>query len=210
MPRFQEIDPLQCQFLEDGDYCAYLGEYTSGGGWVASETNRWIHNLHKHHGASPAELEYKRKSFGYWGRALASALEGHDLSDTSFVPFPCSKPKGHPAYDDRMDCVLAVVKRYIPELDTRSALVQVEVRDSQHLGPRASPDEIASCMRFDPTCLPLRRLVCVVDDVITRGASFAAAKRILLAQRGVERVAGIMLAKAVWSTPDWSELFSAE
>jgi hypothetical protein len=207
MLRFQKIDPPQCPFLEADDYCAYLGEYTAGGGWQASETNRRIHNLHKRPGSSPHELWHKGQAVEYWGRCLAEALSSLDLSHTSFVAFPCSKPVGHDEYDNRMDRVLDAAKRRLPAIDIRQALIQKQIRESQHTSSRASPEEIAACLAFNPRCLPLRPNICIVDDVITRGASFAAAKILLLNKHGVRRVAGLMLAKTVRPAIDFSGLF---
>ncbi|MOA17160.1 hypothetical protein D3C78_1374060 [compost metagenome] len=61
------------------------------------------------------------------------------------------------------------------------------------------PAEIAALLRVDQGQLlaPLKPTVIIVDDVITRGASFAAAKQHLVGLPGVQSVVGIFLAKTI-------------
>lgn len=201
MIRLTQLDPGEFRFLEPGDMCACLGEYTAGGGYGASETNQQIFNLKHRPNSADNLLYWKRKAVGYWGRMLAETnlLWDYCLENATFVPIPCSKPVGHPEHDDRMVRVLQRMAQGHPGLDIRQVLLQTSVRETQHGGERLTPAEILQTLSVDPAVIvqPLKRTVIVVDDVITRGASFAAAKSLLMGLDNVEEVVGLFLAKTI-------------
>lgn len=92
------------------------------------------------------------------------------------------------------------VKNAHPNVDVRPLLYQKQDRDPQHTtGRRAEPDEIYKLLGLDERYLTLvpKRNIILLDDVITRGASFAAAKRLLQERIEYSRVFGIFLAKTV-------------
>lgn len=208
--RLSILDPEDFRFLSSEDSCAHYGEYTSGGGFGASETNQQIFNLKKSPTASLPQLRWKAKAVSYWGEViLTSAGLNLDVCATNvtFVPIPCSKPVGHPEYDDRMLQVMKYVAQRKPGIDVRPLLVQSEARDAQHQGNRSEPEGLAATLQLDRTYLqaPLRPYVIVVDDVITRGASFAAAKSVLSRLAGVQTVHGMFLAKTVHAPIEWPD-----
>ncbi|HCK4621476.1 phosphoribosyltransferase [Pseudomonas aeruginosa] len=201
MVRLTQLDPDEFRYLDSDDRCYCLGEYTARGRYGASETNQQIFNL-KHRPNSAENLLYwKRRAVGYWGRMLAETNLRWDycLENATFVPIPCSKPVGHPEYDDRMVRVLLRMAEEHPGLDIQQVLLQATVRESQHRGERLTPAEILQTLSIDPAGVaqPLKRMVIVVDDVITRGASFAAAKSLLTGLDDVEEVVGLFLAKTI-------------
>ncbi|HEL3210264.1 phosphoribosyltransferase [Stenotrophomonas maltophilia] len=200
-----KIDPRHYAWLEQGDQCWYCGEYTSGGGWGISETNRQILNLKKGPGSKANELHYKGVAVNYWGDALARLITlEKTIGKCTFVPMPGSKPIGHPEHDDRIGKVLARMAAHRPGVDVRHILKQGSARPAQHAGGgRKSPTEICETLQVDYSLMPppLSPTIFVVDDVITMGASFAAAKRMLRELPNVEQVVGVFLAKTVWPTP---------
>lgn len=209
--RLSILDPADFKFLSGDDSCAHYGEYTSGGGFGASETNQQIFNLKKSPTASAAQLHWKLRAVSYWGEViLTSAGLNLDVcaTDVTFVPIPCSKPVGHPEYDDRMLQVMRYVAQRKPGIDVRPLLVQSAVRDAQHHGNRSDPTGLAATLQLDRAYLqaPLRPYVIVVDDVITRGASFAAAKSVLSGLPGVQAIHGMFLAKTVHAPIEWPDL----
>lgn len=208
--RLSSLDPSVITFLSANDSCAYYGEYTAGGGFGASETNQQILNLKKSPTAPASQLHWKTKAIAYWGNViLTSAGLKWDVcaTDVTFVPIPCSKPIGHPEYDDRMLQVMNYVAQRKTGIDVRPLLIQSEARDAQHHGNRSDPDGIAATLQVDPAYLQqeLRPTIVVVDDVITRGASFAAAKSLLSGLPGVVEVYGMFLAKTVHPPIEWPE-----
>ncbi|MEQ6924961.1 hypothetical protein AAUI01_04980 [Pseudomonas mosselii] len=201
MTKLIKLDPDNYRFLSDDDKCYHYGEYTSGGGFGKSETNQQIHNLKKKPTCSDRELHYKRLAVEYWGRILAGCISVTAESPVTFVPMPCSKPSGHADYDDRMLRVLQYMARSKPPLDIRPLIMQTTLRQSQHEGGgRQLPHQLLQTLAIDQTQLlhPPRGTIVVVDDVITMGASFNAAKTLLLTIPGVQHVIGIFLAKTVW------------
>lgn len=208
--RLSSLDPADFKYLTADDSCAHYGEYTAGGGFGASETNQQIFNLKKSPTVPPTQLRWKTRAVAYWGDViLTSAGLKWDVcsTDVTFVPIPCSKPIGHEEYDDRMLQVLNYVAQRKAGIDVRPLLVQMEARDAQHHGNRSDPDGIAATLQVDQGWLrqPLRSTIVVVDDVITRGASFAAAKRLLSGLPGVNEVYGMFLAKTVHTPIEWPD-----
>ncbi len=207
--RLQNLDPKAYQWLSSTDKCWHYGEYTSEGGYNASETNRLITNLKKKPTASPNELYYKGKAIAHWGDLLRVLIGVDNFSrDLTFVPMPGSKPSGHVDFDDRMLRVLQRMALGVASPDVRPLLVQTVERQPQHHGHRLAPQELVQSLGVDPAHLvvPLRGVVFVVDDVITMGASFAAAKQKLINLPGVKEVRGLFLAKTVWPKPTFPQL----
>lgn len=213
--RLSILDPSDFKFLSTEDSCAHYGEYTSGGGFGASETNQQIINLKKSPTASAAQLHWKARAISYWGQViLTSAGLNLDVcaTEVTFVPIPCSKPTGHPEYDDRMLQVMTYVAQRKQGIDVRPLLTQSVVRDAQHQGNRSDPAGLAATLQLNMAYLqpPLRPYVIVVDDVITRGASFAAAKSIISGLPGVRVVHGMFLAKTVHAPIEWPEFVEGD
>lgn len=212
--RLLKIDPKYYQWLDPNDQCWYYGEYTSGGGWGASETNRQILNLKKGPGAKAGELHYKSVAVNYWGDALAKLLTlENTVGNCTFVPMPGSKPEGHAEYDDRIGRVLTRMSAHHAGVDVRRLLKQHSERSAQHAGGgRKSPSEICETLAVDYSLVPppLARTIIVVDDVITMGASFAAAKALLTTLPNVQEVVGVFLAKTVWPVPEFPPLTAEE
>lgn len=210
MTKLIKLDNDYYRYLADDDKCYHFGEYTSGGGFKKSATNQQILNLKKKPTSSAIELHYKQLAVEYWGRMMAAGLVINADTQVTFVPMPCSKPSGHPEHDDRMLKVLQFMARTKPPLDIRPILMQTALRQSQHEGSRQSPDQLLRTLAIDPAQVvhPARATVIVVDDVITMGASYNAAKTLLQSVPGVSQVAGIFLAKTVWPPSELDDFLS--
>lgn len=202
--RLQKIEPRHHHWLGPNDQCWHYGEYTSEGGYGASETNRQIFNLKKKPTAKAAELHYKGLAINYWGDSLRQLITlSQTVGSITFVPMPGSKPLGHAEYDDRMVRVLQRMAVGTPGVDIRALLKQVAERPAQHHGQRLWPQELLETLALDLTVLPpaVAPTLCLVDDVITAGSSFNAAKTLLATVPGVQHVVGIFLAKSVRAAP---------
>jgi len=198
--RLTKIDCSQYTFLNPDDECYHIGEYTAGGGYKASDTNQQIFNLKIRPDASVAQKRYKPIGIRYWANRIANSNLSWDAfrEGWTFVPFPCSKPQGHELYDDRMLRVLQEVAQLRPGIDIRPLLYQTVNRKSQHEGERLSPVQIREQLKVDHTLLqPQLRNIIIVDDIITRGASYAAARDMLKVLPGVGMVMGLFLAKTI-------------
>lgn len=197
--RLEVIDPLQYAKLVPTDKCWNIGEYTSGGGWRASETNQQIYNLKWRTGY------WHDQSILFWARQLATVLDlKQAAANATLVPAPPSKPPGHTDHSDRMMRVLATLRSMDPSLDVRAAVVTKEARESQHEHGRLGVNELAASMVVDPpeVKIPLKSIVIVVDDVFTHGGTFKALQRHLAPLPNVKHVRGLFLAKTVWPHPE--------
>jgi hypothetical protein len=208
--RLQKIDPEHYPKLGPGDECYHLGEYTAYGGYKASETNQQIFNLQKKPSVPPAQLRWKEHAINYWGDKLAGVLGLETISaEFTLIPAPPSKPPGAADYDDRILRVLNRLRVHRAGLDIRPVLYTPVARQSQHAGGRLTVAELQASLALDQAQLatPLRSKIIVVDDVFTQGGTFKSMKNILAAMPGVQFVAGVFLAKAVWTEPDFTAIF---
>jgi hypothetical protein len=211
MTRLTKLDNDDYKYLADSDLCYHYGEYTSGGGFQASDTNQQIWNLKIKPTAADGPLYWKGKAVDYWAKMIYDTLDLDAVANnTTFVPMPCSKPANHPEYDDRMLRVLNRLLRRNPALDIRPLLVQTQLRVSQHEGPRQSPQQLKQTLALDNIFLtsPIKPNVVVLDDVITLGASFNSAKGMIGTIPGVHQVVGIFLAKTVWPLSELDEFIN--
>lgn len=212
MTRLTKLDNDDYRWLTDDDDCYHYGEYTSRGGFRASDTNQQIWNLKTKPTAAKGALYYKGRAVEYWGNVLANCLELSYLDQfCTLVPMPCSKPETHPDFDDRMLKVLQDVARRQRRLDIRPMVLQTKTRDSQHLGERMTPGELQETLAIDSSWLrmPIKPHVLVFDDVITMGASYAAVKGLLNKVPGVKSITGVFLAKTVWDRSEFDDLLEA-
>ncbi|MDF0729226.1 hypothetical protein P0Y43_00580 [Pseudomonas entomophila] len=212
MTRPIKLDNDAYRYLDDGDNCYHFLEYTSGGGFRVSQGNQQILNLKKRPTSSDNELYYKGRAVVFWGDLLAAELNlAVVASNSTFVPMPCSKPRAHADYDDRMTRVLRRMGRLTPNIDIRELLVQNSLRTSQHEGGRLTPDEIGSFMSVDTNLLavPVKPHIIIVDDVITMGASFKAAKNLLQSAGVQANIIGVFLAKTVWPASELDDWLDA-
>ena len=114
------------------------------------------------------------------------------------MPMPLSKAKDHPLYDDRMTQVLKAI-RPAPPLDIRELVVQpastLAAHESQY---RPGPTDILSRYKLNVALAsPPPEVIFVVDDVLTTGAHFCAAKSLLTGQFPGTSVVGIFVARRV-------------
>jgi len=80
LSQIDELTRVDHWYLEDGDQCWYLGEYTARKGYAGSETNNLILNLKK-----PMDRR-ERPEWRYKERAIAtvaSVLHGYSQSTST-------------------------------------------------------------------------------------------------------------------------------
>ena len=119
----------------------------------------------------------------------------------TFVPVPPSKARGDPLYDNRMTRTLGAI-RSRPPLDIREFIVWTESTDAVHAGDRRpAPERIESLYRIDETLTePVRDIIAVVDDILTSGAHFRAAKSVLSARFPGVAIIGLFIARRAANT----------
>lgn len=198
--RFLKIDELarpDHSYLESEDECYYIGEYTARGGHACSETNQLIHNFKKSlEKRGRPEWAYKERAIG----TIANLIRANIKSDAvlTFVPIPPSKAKDHPLYDNRMSRVLTFASAG-RRSDVRELIVQVRSVEATHLGTeRPSPGDVLQNYRLDEDlCIPEPQMIFLVDDVLTTGCHFKAAKRLLSNRFPNSTIVGLFVARRV-------------
>lgn len=192
-------------FLAADDECFYLREFTARRGFGHSETNQLIFNLKKKPSrrALP-DYPYKVRAIQQCATELRAALglpqSAPDLEGWTVVPMPPSKAVGHPEYDNRMELVARGLAEGLPSLDTRPLLrLRRSMAAAHESEERPTVGELVEAMEVaQPVQPPVRRQgIILLDDVLTQGAHFRAAKTVLRAALDQVRVVGVFIAKAV-------------
>jgi hypothetical protein len=179
---FTRIDELyrgDYHFLRPDDSCYFLREYTAGKGYAASETNSIVSNLKK----SP--LKRNTPEWPDKERAIKRDLgvdpTGHLRADT---PFACEIRSRVRRSDDS-----GVEPRWAARglRCARTAGVQSQHASAPSKRQTSQPPEIrANYEILEALCKPRPTAIGLVDDVLTAGAHFRAAKDLL-----AERFAGV-------------------
>ena len=202
--RLKAIDDLtrgDHWYLRRTDVCHYLGEYAAGKGMDYSATNSLILDFKM---AVPrgdgVDLSVKEKAIAAVAAALRRALDGSLLDGAVFVPVPPSKVRDDDGYDDRLVRMLRAVRPERP-LDVRELIVQTRSVEPSHVRvARLRAWEIEELYRIDgaPEAPAAGAVVAVVDDLLTSGAHFRAAQRVLARRFPEIDVVGLFVARRVW------------
>lgn len=186
--------------LTASDQCYFLREYTSGRGFAHSETNRLILNLKKPPDRrGRPEWHYKELAIQQVAREFRASLNLSRLRAVTFVPMPPSKRTDDPLYDDRMLRVLLALDEE-RQLDIRELMLVADGMEPAHATlTRPSVEDLAANLTIDETCaLPTPSTIALVDDVLTTGAHFVAAKRVLTIRFPSVSVRGLFVARRVF------------
>jgi predicted amidophosphoribosyltransferase len=92
-------------------------------------------------------------------------------------------------------------------LDIRELLIQQRTMEAAHdADVRPGPDQIEACYQIDEAlCTPVPDTIALFDDVITTGAHFVAASRMLKTRLPKVRIIGLFIARRAPETTDFSE-----
>ena len=211
--RFTKIDDLtrlDHGYLTEDDECYFIGEYTARQGFAYSAINNLILNFKKPMDRrGHPEWPYKVRAIKQAAAAFRTALEPLPaLSNLTFVPVPPSKAKGdNLLYDDRLTKMLHAI-RPNPALDIREIIVQKVSTDAVHGSEvRPSPQQIEELYELNELLTtPEPNFIAIVDDVLTTGAHFRAAKTVLSRRFPVAPIVGLFIAKRVPDTSDFDDV----
>lgn len=205
--RFTKVDDLTRPdhwYLTSEDVCYFIGEYTARKGYAYSETNNLVFNFKKTMDRrGHPEWRYKGISIRRAAAAFRTALGPEAIDGLTFVPIPPSKAKGDPLYDDRLIRLLHAIRPQ-PPLDVRELVVQTVSTEAVHgRDDRPGPGQISKLYRInEELAAPLKACVAIVDDVLTTGAHFQAAKSVLEARFPEQVFIGLFLARRAPDTTD--------
>ena len=210
--RLTEIDDLtrpDHAYLTSDDVCYFIGEYTARKGYSYSPTNNLIFNFKKsgdrRHNLS--EWRHKEQAIQKVAAVFRSAFRPEAFDRLTFVPIPPSMAVDDPLYDDRLTRMLHAI-RPDPRLDIRELIIQTRSAASSHSSDaRPRPEEIKALYRLDETLTePVPRIVALVDDLLTAGAHFRAAKSVLSARFQDITIFGLFIARRAPDTCDFEEM----
>jgi len=195
-----EIDDLHREehwHLSPDDRCFHVREYISHGGWHAGETNNLISNLKKglDQRGKPG-WRFKAKAIQQAGAELRGAISRRWLNGAAIVPMPPSKAKTHPEYDDR---VLQIAKIICMSTNAavRELLIQTRSMTAFHsTEEKRKIQALANAWEIDEDLAePEPEKIGIIDDVITTGAHFVAAKRVLGERFPDAQIVGFFVAR---------------
>lgn len=201
--RLTQIDELtrgDHYYLTDDDICFYFGEYTAKKGYSYSDTNQLITNLKisPKHKATP-RWYYKQSAIRQAGQAFRRNINRDWVEqDGIFVPIPPSKTKDHPEYDGRVADILTTgFQGY--ECDIRELILQSESMPADHeTEDRIDLDELYKLYSIDESlCDPAPTQIAIVDDVLTTGKHYVAAKRRLSEAFPEADIIGLFVARVI-------------
>src|SRR5262249_21148973 len=117
----------------------------------------------------------------------------------TFVPIPPSKSRDDPLYDDRIS---RVIRSIGPHVELREIIYQRANAPVTHLSQdRPSPHQVYENYLIEgELARPLPNAIAIVDDVITTGAHFKAAQKILSEIFPGVKIYGLFLARRVPGT----------
>ena len=205
--RLTRIDGLtrpDHHYLTEADECYFIGEYTARRGYAYSRTNSLISNLKKSMDRRDRpEWHYKVLAIARAASAFRTALEPRELNLLTFVPIPPSKAREDPLHDDRLIQMLHAIRPH-PPLDVRELIFQTRSTGAIHEQEvRPSPEEIAALYEVDPDLAqPVPSVIAIVDDILTTGAHFRAAKALLSSQFPGTDIIGLFIARRAPETVD--------
>lgn len=189
--------------LTAADQCYFLREYTAGRGYAGSETNHLILNLKKPPDRrGKPEWRYKERAIEQVAREFRASVNLSALRRVTLVPMPPSKAKSDPLYDDRMLQVLRAVD-VEGQLDIRELLLCALSMPAAHLtAQRPTIAQLIANFVVDNTLAePAPTTIALVDDVLTTGAHFVAAKTALAARFAGVPIRGLFVARRVHDEP---------
>ena len=161
----------------------YARIHESGGGYGASQTNQLIHNLKKPPDAPEAQLYYKRLAINQFAQEVVNFLSFAQGVSFYLVPMPPSRTKSDAKYDGRIATVARKVSEKLDSVSYGELLYLTDNTRTYHQSRgRRDVESITRVMRVDRELLPeavATKNILVLDDVITSGAHFEAARKIL-------------------------------
>jgi predicted amidophosphoribosyltransferase len=191
-------------YLEEEHECFFFYEYTAREGPRFSDGNQFIYNLKKPVSArGQPHYQYKMQAISRASTILRSAFDRSPwvFERATIAPIPPSKLPTHPEYDDRMSRIVRAVCQG-KNADVRELIIQREGYDASHAqgsGERLKPHQLEAI--YELSAPPPRPVVILVDDVLTTGAHFVAARSVILEQHPDTRVIGFFMARRAVPNP---------
>ncbi len=179
----------------------YARIYTIGQGYKYSTTNDHIINLKHPPNSASGPLQYKKVAIRQFAQELAGFFNFNSSIQFAAVPVPPSKTRGHALYDDRLEQVVKQVEQLCQNVVAFPVLEGIVDMDPYHSGAGRSAQGCFDAMQIVADQRKLYgqstgRLIAVVDDVLTSGAHYEAARWHLQREFPGDQGIGVFWAKA--------------
>lgn len=191
-----QFDPRSRPFLSADDECYYGCDFTSGGGFQASDCNDRIYNL-KHEPSYKGKPPWRHKERA--AAEFAVELAGLLPPSASFTFIPTSKCKTDIAYDGRWEMVWEQVQRARPDLSLLDLFVVRQSVPSARSGNRAGAVEAIEWS--GAFLIPPPSEIWLIDDVVTEGRHFRHCKELIHAVAPTAKVIGAFWGRTVDPNP---------
>lgn len=207
-----EASELRWRKTDESDFLAHCPDhpaqflyyariYTVRRGFEFSQTNQLIVNLKKSPQAPSNQLYYKQNAIKQFAREVIALLRDQldPTQSLTLVPIPPSKTRSHPEYDDRVEQVAQTVAQALPNVTNLPLLDLTADMESYHgRSDRRDPDQLYEQLQVQPTLIDrCSGMIALLDDVLTSGAHFTAARRRILEACPAASVIGLFWAKSV-------------
>ena len=196
-----ESDDIHLCSEDEKELIIYGRQYTVGQDYRYSETNGLIKNFEI--GPKPdnrSRLVYRDQAILRYCAEASTLLSGMDGRVFSLVPIPTSFPREHPDHDDRLHRVALCIAtqfaniHYLPLLDARAP--RMSLKNGGRRDVPSNEQHFVIDDRF--TAQKSSGSLLIIDDVITSGSSFLAARNVLQRHVGADfDIFGLFWAKAV-------------
>ncbi len=168
------------------EFLFYARTYTIGQGYRFSETNQLVLNLKMSPNAPDQRLRYKQQAIRRFASEVIDLLRNRrdPAQPLTLVPIPPSKERSHPEHDDRMEQVAEAVAAGLEQVSWLPLLSMSQSMESYHLrADGRDPEQIYALMQIETGVAEQSQagsLIVLLDDVLTSGAHFTAARRRIL------------------------------
>lgn len=200
------------RYLDPSDVCFYYLIYTPRAGYSFSEANDTVINYKIPIGtdnglrAKPARKYFKNQAIAYYADAIEGFLRAKRLktsgeplsmlgSAVGLIPMPPSMSPDDSDYDDRNVRTCELIANRIGCKVCRD-IETIRTSFPSHSGGPRSPEEIKPTLRRIGHEADNCDFVFLVDDVLSSGAHYAAAKNLLTSTGCQSQVFGLFLALA--------------
>ena len=189
------IPDKKTSYITQNDECYYFLNYLPGGGYSASKDNDLIFNFKKGiKYKNTNSWSYKTAAIKKFADMLHIALNGRFCT---IIPMPTSKPRGSQKFDDRLDQVVLFLGKMSTNYDIQLCLdVKEECLPAHNYGVR-SPEILLQNIIFAQSLETPKENIILVDDILTTGGHFKAAKNVILKKYPKKNVIGFFLGKTL-------------
>ena len=202
LSRIDELTRREHYYLGDQDLCYYFGEYSGRGGQAFGTMSALIRDLLQPRDPAVSKQEYwKDRALSRVAQWMNEVFDPACIADATFVPLPQS---GSGVRTDNDDRICRILKRSAVRLDIRR-LIEMEgpISPGEFSSLRSGPDALYGHMRVVLALTePKPRAIFLVDDLLTTGANYIAAKKRVLQLLPDVPVFGLFIARKALDSGD--------